>query len=298
MALLKRKTRTDGRHGPGTVAGADRAARLAAQGLIKSSGLARRRTRRWPAAMPSRFPVRTPNGPASGTITSFDLGQARCRCPGTAHRADEVVAALHDDTGNFADQRDVAQQLVVAVQETAVDEIVALDPRKRRRVFGDLELRDVSRTRSAGGWWPPPRSTRHARPRCARACRCWSGAGNRRASCRSVRPPGCGATNRSQQIRIQRRRAVAVLVEPLQFRTAQQEDAAQHQLGDPRSGDAARRPAPASIPRIRRTPASDRLPRCSRSRSMSATRSQVVFSSRLACGVLLPHPRWSNSTMR
>jgi hypothetical protein len=31
---------------------------------------------------------------------------------------------------------------------------------------------------------------------------------------------------------------------------------------------------------------------------MSATRSQVVLSSRLAWGVLLPQPRWSNSTMR
>ena len=31
---------------------------------------------------------------------------------------------------------------------------------------------------------------------------------------------------------------------------------------------------------------------------MSATRSHVVFSSRLAYGVLLPQPRWSKRTMR
>jgi hypothetical protein len=40
------------------------------------------------------------------------------------------------------------------------------------------------------------------------------------------------------------------------------------------------------------------MPRCSRSFSMSATRSQVVLSTRSACGVLRPEPRWSNSTMR
>ena len=40
------------------------------------------------------------------------------------------------------------------------------------------------------------------------------------------------------------------------------------------------------------------IPRWMRSRSMSATRSQVVFASRLACGSERPQPRWSNSTMR
>src|ERR1043165_5717136 len=39
-------------------------------------------------------------------------------------------------------------------------------------------------------------------------------------------------------------------------------------------------------------------PRCVRSRSMSATRCQVVLASRLACGSERPQPRWSNSTMR
>ncbi len=33
-------------------------------------------------------------------------------------------------------------------------------------------------------------------------------------------------------------------------------------------------------------------------RSMSATRSQVVLFSRLACGVERPQPRWSKVTMR
>jgi hypothetical protein len=45
------------------------------------------------------------------------------------------------------------------------------------------------------------------------------------------------------------------------------------------------------------------MPRCSRSRSMSASRCSVVLwrmsvAGSLACGVLRPHPRWSNRTNR
>ena len=40
------------------------------------------------------------------------------------------------------------------------------------------------------------------------------------------------------------------------------------------------------------------IPRCSRTLSVSETRSHVVFASRLAYGVDFPQPRWSKTTMR
>ena len=78
--------------------------------------------------------------------------------------------------------------------------------------------------------------------------------------------------------------ARALLIEPADLLRADQEDAAQHQLRHPL--------------RMRLGVGQREMPRCSRSSSMSLTRSQVVFSSRLAKGVLRPQPRWSKSTMR
>src|SRR3546814_2942155 len=53
------------------------------------------------------------------------LGPGAVQIPRTTQRADHVVAALHDYGGNVADAIDVAQQLVVVREETAVDEVVA-----------------------------------------------------------------------------------------------------------------------------------------------------------------------------
>src|SRR3546814_9159176 len=48
-------------------------------------------------------------------------------------RADDVVAAMDDDVGDVGDLAHVAQQLVVELEEAAVDEIVVLDPREGQR---------------------------------------------------------------------------------------------------------------------------------------------------------------------
>ena len=49
------------------------------------------------------------------------------------HRADDVVPSLHDDRGDVPDAADVVEQLALALQETAVHEVMALDARDRER---------------------------------------------------------------------------------------------------------------------------------------------------------------------
>src|SRR3546814_4395555 len=50
-----------------------------------------------------------------------------------ADRADNVVAAMDDDAGDVGDLAHVAQQLVVDLEEAAIDEVVVLDPRECQR---------------------------------------------------------------------------------------------------------------------------------------------------------------------
>ena len=85
----------------------------------------------------------------------FRLRPGAVQGPGTAHRADHVIAALHDDAGNVADARHVAQQLVVDLEEAAIDEVVALDAREGRGVVRLFEFRDVGgvQVQEAGGAW-------------------------------------------------------------------------------------------------------------------------------------------------
>src|SRR3546814_8636262 len=53
--------------------------------------------------------------------------------PGVLDRADNVVAAMDDDAGDVGDLARVAQQLVVDLEEAAIDEVVVLDPRECQR---------------------------------------------------------------------------------------------------------------------------------------------------------------------
>src|SRR5690606_11367130 len=48
--------------------------------------------------------------------------------PRVLQRADHVVAAVHDHAGDVGDAVRVAQQLVLDLEESAVDEVVVLDP--------------------------------------------------------------------------------------------------------------------------------------------------------------------------
>src|SRR5665213_1181964 len=55
--------------------------------------------------------------------------------PGAAQRTYDVIAPLHDHGGNAAQSRRIAQQLIVAFEESAIDEVVAFDARERECEF-------------------------------------------------------------------------------------------------------------------------------------------------------------------
>ena len=50
--------------------------------------------------------------------------------PGDPQRRADVVAAMHDDRRDVADAAGVGDQLVIELEKSAVDEVMALDPRE------------------------------------------------------------------------------------------------------------------------------------------------------------------------
>ena len=146
------------------------------------------------------------------------------------HRADHVVAAVHDHAGDVRHLRHVAQQLVVGVEEPLVHEVMVLDARERQReariaVAGFVIPRDAQVTRPAFPDAPRLRGGELRRLVAAGEATMVGvdqvAAFLRRDRREVMRP----------RIREQARRAF--LVEPLQLPAAQHEDAAQHQLGHP-----------------------------------------------------------------
>ena len=71
--------------------------------------------------------------PRSRRDHQLRLRPSLVQVPGVLRGADDVVAAVHDDAGNAVQAVRVAQQLVVDVEEAAVDEIVVLDAREAQR---------------------------------------------------------------------------------------------------------------------------------------------------------------------
>lgn len=72
------------------------------------------------------------------------FGPRPVKIPRALHGTDDVVATLHYDCGDVPDAVDVVEELSVGAEESAVDEIVALDAREG---IGDtilLQLRDVA----------------------------------------------------------------------------------------------------------------------------------------------------------
>ena len=82
--------------------------------------------------------------PASATMRRSACGQARVQVPGVLDRRHHVVAAVHDDAGDVGGCASTSrEQLVVALEEAAVDEVVALDAREGERVGVGAERRDA-----------------------------------------------------------------------------------------------------------------------------------------------------------
>ncbi len=63
--------------------------------------------------------------------------------PSALHRANHVIAALHNDGWDFADSADILQKLTVGAEEAFVYKVVALDAREGNSVGVFPEFRDV-----------------------------------------------------------------------------------------------------------------------------------------------------------
>ena len=106
--------------------------------------------------------------PASPTMRSSASGQARVQLPGALHRVHHIVAALHDHAGMWRILCTLVEQLVVALEEAAVDEVVALDAREGDGVVVGAEQSRRARGPAAVTACRPPTRSRRARPRAAR----------------------------------------------------------------------------------------------------------------------------------
>src|ERR1017187_327204 len=67
---------------------------------------------------------------AVGSDDEVGFGPRTVERPRAFHGANDIVTALHDDSGDMADARDVAQQLVVGFEEGMVEEVVDLNARE------------------------------------------------------------------------------------------------------------------------------------------------------------------------
>ena len=61
---------------------------------------------------------------AVGSNNEIGLGPRTVKRPRALHGTDNVVSALYDNPGDMADARGAAQQLVVRLKKTLVEEIV------------------------------------------------------------------------------------------------------------------------------------------------------------------------------
>ena len=221
------------------------------------------------------------------------LGPGLVQVPRAARRTDDVVAPLNDDSGNVADSIYVVEKLVLSLHESVVHEIVTLDARERKRFVRLVEVRDQF---SIGD-----ELERTALPRAPGLCR---------------REPDGFVVAREPAV-VGRHDVPALFLgdERDVLFEAIREDLARTGLVEPwisllRQRNIPRRTRPHALgvrlgvasasvlPHDPPSTSQHSIPRRSRNRSMSATMSQVVLASRLACGVLRPAPRWSKRTMR
>lgn len=68
-----------------------------------------------------------------GHYPQIGLRPGAMQIPCGSQRADHIVAALHDHCRDMPNPADVAQQLVVLLQEAGIDEVMALDAREGER---------------------------------------------------------------------------------------------------------------------------------------------------------------------
>ncbi len=140
--------------------------------------------------------------------------------PRAFHWANHVVASLDDHGRDVSNAADLFDELVVGAQETAIHEVVTLDPRERRRVGVLLKLGDVTcihsqKTRRAFPDRPGSGSDRHD-------VRIFAGE-TLIVGAHHVRALGLGdgLDVLLPQIGVERGRSARALIEPFEFPAAQ-----------------------------------------------------------------------------
>ena len=153
--------------------------------------------------------------------------------PSALHRADDVIAALHDHSRDVADLRHPIEELVGVVQEAAVDKVMALDACERIGEFGIVEFGDVAgvEAQEARGALPFRPATGGFAAHGGVVAGETTIVGRHHLAALGLReqPDELGI-----ELRVQRAGTVRCAVEPIELPRAHQEDAAQHELGDPR----------------------------------------------------------------
>ena len=89
------------------------------------------------------------------------LGPGLVKFPRRLHRRDHIIAALDDDARNTLQPEGILEQLAVAGEEAAMNEIVALDPREGDGETVCAKLGDalaVGQQRECGGFPLAPRA--------------------------------------------------------------------------------------------------------------------------------------------
>ena len=132
--------------------------------------------------------------------------------------------------GIAANRIDAAQQLILAVEKSAIHEIVRLDARERERELAARRIASRARDSATASSSRPPKSTTRAPPRAARRLAPRAIGGDRPRASRRV-PPRESARGTACHM-LGEQHARAVLIEPIELLAAQQEDAAQHELAD------------------------------------------------------------------
>src|SRR6516165_11763282 len=151
--------------------------------------------------------------------------------PGAAHRTDNVVATLDDDSRNSPDTRHIVQKLTIPAKEPFMEEVVAFNSRHGGRVARSAPLRDLV---GIGA-----QMTRRGLPDRPSPCRA-----NDSLLVRTCESPVIGANHAAPLghrdgsdvclplVRVKGCRPLRVLVEPINLRATGKKDSPENQFGD------------------------------------------------------------------
>ena len=164
-----------------------------------------------------------------GDDDELRFGPCLVQVPSRAHGTHDVVAPLHDDRGDVADLLDSAQELIVLLEEAAVDEVVCFDACER---IGELTATEALHRQRVDAQF-----ARRALPDRPRERRLLAHGGVLAGEPLVVRTHHVAAFALGNGLligieRVGEEVTCALLVEPEELAAPQEEDPAQHQRRD------------------------------------------------------------------